>query len=427
MSVARVLCLCLALAVAAAADKVVLKDGRSFDGVIVEENDSSVRIKTSKATLTFPREQIASVERAGGAAAEREVRLATLDPTKPAGYLETAVWLAGDGKDACDLPTLQKLCAAASKLAPSQAYQAQMVLGKRLEETGARRKAAFAYARALLAKPGDAEAGGKIEGMRQALVDEAKADLEQLAAALELVLADKIAEALPALSRAEGKAGSELASAMLGMSMTAFHLDVANRVPCKDCEGKGVRYCVVCEGKAMNVCKECNGTGERPGATGTDMEDFAKKVCRHCFGLKNLLCERCKAERDVVISYVPLGSSRRADATVHTKAGAEAEALKKEINLNTWMQVHSGHKLWGIRYEEPTVGGKSTCATCAGVKYTPPAVPPPLDKIREYLLEVKGFAEGRKTYDPVPAVKEAWDASAIADGLLRYRGGKWLK
>ncbi len=427
MKAVRLLCLVLALAAVAGADKVVLKDGRSYDGVIVEETDASVRIKTSKATLTFTRDQIASVERAGGAAAGREERLATLDPTKPAGYLETAVWLTGEGKDACDLPTLQKLCAAASKLAPSQAYDAQMLLGKRLEETGAKRAAAFAYMRALLAKPGDAEAKGKIDGMRAGLEADAKADMAKLAEALDLVLEEKYAEALPVLMAAEGKAMSEMAGAALGMSMKAFSQDISNRVPCKDCGGKGVRFCAQCEGKAMYVCKECNGTGEKPGAKGTDLEDFAKKVCRHCFGLKNLLCERCKAERDVVISYVPLGSSRRADATVHTKAGSEGEALKKEINLVTFMQVHSGHKIWGIRYEEPTVGGKSTCVTCGGLPYTPPAVPPAVDKIRAFAEEVKSRVDGKKPYDPVPAVTEAFDASAIADGLLRYRGGKWIK
>jgi hypothetical protein len=95
---------CLAFAAASFADKVVLKDGRSYEGVVLDENETSVKIKTAKATLTFQRDQVASVERvAGGALQEREKRLAALDPARPAEYLALADWLTGKGRDAYDL------------------------------------------------------------------------------------------------------------------------------------------------------------------------------------------------------------------------------------------------------------------------------------------------------------------------------------
>lgn len=427
MKAVRLALMILALATLAAADKVVLKDGRTYDGVIVEENDAAVKIRTSKATLSIPRDQIASIERAGGATAEREKRLATLDPTRPAGYLETATWLAGDGKEACELPTLRRLCAAAAKLDPAQSRAAHMVLGRRLEETGALREAATAYARALLAKPGDPEAKGRIEALRPALETGAKAELADLAAAFDKVAMEKFDEALPVLLKAPGMAMAEMAPEMLGMSMAAFQRDIANRVKCRDCGGAGIRYCVVCEGKALRTCRKCNGTGEKEGAKGTDTESWADKACRDCYGLKSFLCERCKAERDIVISYIPMGNSRRADARVHQKAGAETEALKKELNLATLVQVHSGHQVWGIRAEEPTAGGKSTCATCAGLPFVAPANPPAFDRIRAFADEARSRAEGKKPYDPVPAPKDAFDAAAIEDGLLRYRNGKWIR
>ncbi len=427
MKVARLVCLLLAMGSIAAADRILLKDGRYYEGVILEETDALVIFRTGKETLEIPREQVQSINRSATPATEREKRLATLDPAAPNGYLEAATWLVASGKAACDLPTLRKLCAAASMLDPTLAWQAQMVLGKYLEESGDRREAALAYARAMRAKPADTAAKTAIDAMLKKLEEDARRDMTRLADALALVLHENYLEALPVLSQADRRALSEMAPEALGMSMTEFFRDIRSRVKCSDCDGQGIRYCPACAGKGFIACKTCSETGERPGASDKDRETFAGKVCRDCFGLGNRLCGRCFAERDIVISFRNRGNSRRADATVHAKAGEEGRALGKEISLDTWLQEPSKHEVRALRAGEPTTGGKSSCPTCEGTPFSPPGDPPPMDRIRAFMEEARSRAEGREPYDSVPSPRFMFEEADIADGLLRYRSGKWVK
>jgi len=45
------------------ADKLIMKDGRVFEGKIVEETDTTVKIKMAKGTIPFPKDQIEKIER----------------------------------------------------------------------------------------------------------------------------------------------------------------------------------------------------------------------------------------------------------------------------------------------------------------------------------------------------------------------------
>ncbi|KAF0243932.1 MAG: hypothetical protein FD180_2961 [Planctomycetota bacterium] len=416
--------LCLAFSAASFADKVVLKDGRTYEGVVLDENDASVKIKTAKATLTFQRDQVASVERAaGGALQEREKRLAALDPAKPADYLAVAEWMTGKGKEAYDLPTLRRLCAIASKLDANLSFDAQMLLGKSSEALGMRREAAMCYARAKLSKPANPEVRVRLDDLRQGLFDDARKEMEQLAAALDLVIQDRFEEALPKLQKAGALAKSEDAQRLMGMSVEELTRDIAKRVKCRTCEGAGEASCPACGGKALQTCSVCDGTGAKKGfSAGKEESGISNSVCRTCFGIGDLLCVKCKAERDIEIDY---GYSVK--RKVHATAGHEADALRAEVDLIKYVLKGSTRCVVSIHGLPPCPGGKTPCGTCQGIKYEPPRTPPPKDKIQLFMVEVVDCVKGQKAYDVVPAASTMYDPAAIADGCMLYRNGKWLK
>ncbi|MEK7467545.1 MAG: hypothetical protein AAB074_09050 [Planctomycetota bacterium] len=430
----RVAALLCALAAVCFADKVSLKDGRSYEGVVLEETDTFVKIKTAKATLTFQKDQVTSIEKiAGGALSERETKLAALDPGKPVGYLEVAYWITGKGKEAYDLPTLRRLCAAASKLDPKQAYDAQMVLGKKLEEASMKREAALAFARAQLAKPGDPEVRSRLDNLRQGLRDAAKVEMQDLAAALELVIAQDYAAALPKLQKSETLAMAEEANTQIGMSIEALTKDVAKRVKCKTCEGTAVTTCIGCEGDGLITCNVCDGLGSRKGfSAGKEEEGFSSSVCRSCYGVGSLLCAKCKAERDITMTFLcrelPLPKwDYVAPVTVHAKFSQELSAIKTAIDAIKYCHKTMRNPVTSISGGGATVGGMTNCGTCQGVKYAPPNTPPPTDQIRAYVADIQNRINGQKPYEVVPRVTEVFDKSALIDECLRYRNGTWVK
>ncbi len=424
--------MCIALilmgASAAFADKVILKDGRTFEGLVIENDETQVRIKMAKGVVSFPREQVESVELLDKALHQREEKFEALDPEKPAGYLATAEWLTSEGKDGCDLATLQRLVSAAVKLDPSLAYRAQMLLGARLETESRKRDAATAYARALRAKAGDAEATSRIERLRPLLQGSAKDELALLGACLQLILDGKYAEALPLLAKCERQAMTEAASRVLGVTFEALHEDISSRVRCSLCEGKGSRTCPACEGQGATTCAKCKGTGLAKNLEGNEGEvGIADKICRTCWGLRTILCRKCEAERDVTISYAMVRGRRREDSKVHAKAGAEEAALSKFIDLGKLEFRKSHEPVWGIGAGDPSPGGRIRCDACGGREFNPPSAPPDVDRIRRYLVEVRDCESGRTNYDAIPVVTDLFDPSPIADGKLRYRGGEWVK
>ena len=430
-SIAALLC---ALAAVCFADKVNLKDGRTYEGVVLEDTDTSVKIKTAKATLTFQKDQVASVEKiAGGALSERETKLAALDPAKPVAYLEVAYWITGKGKEAYDLPTLRRLCAAASKLDPKQAYDAQMVLGKKLEDSSIKREAALAYARAQMAKPGDPEVRSRLDNLRQGLRDEAKVEMQDLAAALEMVIAEDYAGALPKLQKSETLAMAEEATTQIGMSIELLTKDVAKRVKCKTCEGSAESSCVACKGDGLINCNVCDGTGSKKGfSAGTEEEGFMSSVCRSCYGVGSLLCAKCKAERDITITFLfrdfPLPRwSYIAPVTVRAKYSRELDAMKTSVDMIKYVHKVAKNPVTSIRGDAACVGGRTPCGTCQGVKYAPPSFPPPNDKIRTYLTDIRDRINGQKPYEVIPRVTEVFDKAVLADECLRYRNGAWVK
>lgn len=364
---------------------------------------------------------------AGGALQERETRFSALDPAKPGGYLDAANWLTGKGKEAYDLPTLRRLCAAASMLDAKQAFEAQMLLGKKLEEANMKREAALAFARARVAKPGDPDARARLESLQEGLRDEAKREMAELATALDLVMGGDYEAALPKLQKSETLAMAEEAQAQIGMSIEALTKDVARRVKCRTCEGVAEVNCPACKGEKIIVCNACGGSGNKKGFTaGKEKEGISSSVCRTCFGCGSALCVKCKAERDITIRYW-WSTAYRDNVKVHAKAGHEAEALKTEIDLVTYTQKSLKWLVISVKGDEPTCGGRTPCGTCQGIKYDPPPSPPPVERLRLYREDVGNRINGQKPYEVLPKVTDVFDKAAIADEALRYRNGAWIK
>lgn len=426
----RIAVLLMAVAAVCHADKVTLKDGRVYEGVVLSEDDATIKIKTSRATLTFRKDQVESVERSGGGPVqEREKRLEALDPSRPTAYLELAQWMSGQGAEAFDLPTFRRACAAASKLDRNLAYDAQMTLGRKLAEIGQRREAAAAFTRAGRIRPDDGAAKKWLDDLQGGLRDDARKQIEELRTALETVANDDLPAALPRLRRCTANALAEKAKDYLGMTWDAFLKDVARRVKCEPCDGTALVKCPACEGKGVYTCSVCLGSGEKKTFTaGKDkFAMFANSVCRTCYGLRTVLCAKCKAERWIVISllYAKEPDSPK-DKRVKTTGGEEASDLGSEIDLGSYKSRDGGF-VTGMTAEVVVVGGRTPCGTCGGVKYDPPADPVNKAGVNLYIQAATDVVEGRAAYDVVGPTNGDYDEQVLSDGKLRYKEGKWTK
>jgi len=419
--------LTLALALAAGADKVVMKDGRTYEGVVLEENDKVVKLKTSRATLTLPRDQVASIEKTAGGTArvEREERMEALSPDKPVAYLELAEWLTGPGKDALEIETLKRLCNAASKLDRSLACRAQKVLAAAHDARGERAEACKAWLRAACADPEDAEAKEKAAAGKKEIDAATIADMKELLTAVDLVIAQKWKDAAIALRKTQSHLWADHVLDYTRMSIKELASDAQRRVVCDVCKGKGDEPCQKCGAKGLITCKTCEGKGRKSGVIGKGGKDptFAEYVCRSCHGMGSTLCVECGAQRDVKI--MSLDSKGQTVTQIHTEAGKERNALLKVVSLDTYKVLKSEAPLLNISPEAVSVGGLKLCATCHGVKYDPPATWPDYEGLKRYKAALEDRISGKTPIGEVLADGSYFDAVVIEQGCMRYSGGKW--
>jgi hypothetical protein len=229
----------LGLARSAAADRIVTKDGKTFDGKILEETKAEIRIEVKvrglSATQTFKRDEIASVI-----------------------HGDIAPAAAPDGAG----PVSR-----ASDPAPSVNMSAATAAERMLRAFAARKLAdaievfhAFDGARRREGAPVNAEAE------RRALAE--------AATRLKLDLA------------ALGIDGRDLAGVLVVAAVRLAHR-------CEDCEGKGGASCAACEGTGSARCPACNGLksyacGTCGGARFTKCPSClgvnARKMCTACNG-----------------------------------------------------------------------------------------------------------------------------------------------
>ncbi|MBI2923324.1 MAG: hypothetical protein HYY18_19890 [Planctomycetes bacterium] len=412
--------LCLALAAVALADKLVLKDGRTYEGTIVEESDEKVTIRTAKATLTFPRKDVESIEKGSNPVEEREKRLTALDPDSPGGYLEAAEWLVTQ-KELADEATVSKLCNIASYLDPALAGQAQVTLGRFLLAKGKRPEAAAAFQRAISGDPANKDAHAALKDLKGEASEAAKKQMRQLDKALELVRMQKYKEAVAALRKCTKLAFADKAPQFLNMTIEEFANDLQSRLPCETCKGKMKDKCTPCKGTGLIECTSCGGTGKRKGLPKN--ATFAQETCKSCWRAGALLCQSCGAKRDVTINF-----NKEKDGTQKKKitleAGVEKVAWATAVRLATWKRESDGALVTALEYDTVR-GGIRTCPECKGIPYSPPTTAINMEGIAVYREEIEKRVSGSIDTDEAGATSNPFDESAIEDKKFRYEGGNW--
>ena len=410
----------LAVAAVALADKIVTNDGRTFEGTIVEETPDKVTIRTAKATLSFPRKDIASIEKGSNPVEEREKRLNALDPDVPAGYLESAEWLVTQ-KELAEEATVSKLCNIAAYLDPALAGQAQVVLGKFLLAKGKRPEAAAAFQRAIAGDPGNKEAHAALKDLKGEASEAAKKQMKVLDKALELVQMLKYKEAIAALRKCTKLAFADKAPQYLNMTLEEFTNDLQSRLPCATCKGKLKDKCTPCKGTGMIECTSCGGTGKRKGVPKNPT--FAQETCRSCWRAGALLCQSCGAKRDVTINFNKEkdGSQKK---TITLEAGVEKVAWATAIRLATWKRDSDGALVTALEYH-PVRGGIRTCPDCKGIPYVVPTTAVNVEGVGQYRDEIEKRVSGSVDTDEAGASGVPFDEAVIEDKKFRYEGGNW--
>lgn len=79
------------------ADRIVLKDGRAFDGAVVEESTAAIRFRSGKVSFWIPRADVARLERAEEPAAEAARRRSALAAGDADGRVALAAWCEAQG------------------------------------------------------------------------------------------------------------------------------------------------------------------------------------------------------------------------------------------------------------------------------------------------------------------------------------------
>ncbi len=410
----------LALATAALADKVVLKDGRTYEGEILEQTADKVRIKTAKATLSFTSDQIESIERGSSGTLDRTKKLEALDRDKPAGYLELARWLAAGPAELQDEAILHRICSAAAYLEPSQGAEAQLLLAKVLLAHGKKKDAADAFTRVLAADPKNAEARQGLEGLIPIVEESCRASLEKIKPALKHVVEGQYANAVPLLRGAAGGYFAGRCKALTGLTMTELADDLQKRVPCLVCKGATTQTCPACKGAGVLTCKKCDGKGVRK--TSQEKPTFAQEICTQCFHVGQVLCEACDAERFLTVVYkVPVDGHKSVDVKV--KFGSERAALAKACSLSTWTKDNV--EVLSITAGPLTKGGALLCKSCRGIPYNPPPTAVNSQGVTAYLAEVEAQLKGTAKIEAVSPAETPFEESEVAGEKFRWENGKW--
>lgn len=421
--------LALSLACAAFADKVVLKDGKVYEGTVVEQTESSVRIRTAKAVLTFPMERVASIEKGDSLVAERDRLTAAIDPATPASYLKLAQWLAGSGREFFDPKLFVRLCEIATHLDPALGYDAQSLLSRHLEESGDTRGAALALKRALLSRPGDEAATKALAPLEKELAAKALEDVREFAKALDQINCDLLDSALERMQKIDPRVlpGSPLKA--LKKSFEAFRADIASRVPCRNCRGAQKLVCPDCAGKGEIICAKCQGKAVKPDWVGrADAADrFAESACPECCGVGSRSCRTCGARRPISIQFRAGAGTAKQPVQVIPEPGKDREALEKQISLSTY-KAKDGGAVSAIVPCKATAGGEIVCPGCKGALFAPPMEPVDRVAIKDCLEELKPYSDGKRSLTPFgDEIYDRCDKAAVADGNFRLRNGRWTK
>lgn len=284
--------LLLAAALVARADKVYLKDGRSFEGKVVEETEDAIKLKMSKGTIPIKKADIDRIEQGTSPAEELETMLEALTPSNAQGYVEAAEFCAARGVG--DGPTVERLANIAISLDPATCGRAQAAIGDWYSSKGNRARAAEAYQAAFTCDWKNPSLRDKYLKYRDTLVDQKKAQLRRLSESLQLTIDNRLADALPGLQASANAPGASLISTYAPgyANYAAFLADVRSRVPCKSCAGKLWLKCFACDGEGSFKCTVCDGKGFKETKKNGQVVD--RKDCGTCNKRGKVSCQKCK-------------------------------------------------------------------------------------------------------------------------------------
>ncbi len=422
-SFARIALLLLALATCAFADRLILKDGRSFEGDILEQTDAGVKIKTNKATLFFAADLIASVEKGTSPMQERSNRLEALEPDSPEKYVELAEWMLDAGKDVADAKIIRKVCNIAASLDPALAARAQLTLGKYLLARKEREDAATAFARALAAEAENEEAKKLLGTLSEERAAAARKQLQQLKEAVGAMADLKYKDALPKLRKVLKFYFADKCRDYTGMTIEQMEHDAQRRVPCEACKGRPLIPCKRCGGTGLLKCEKCEGTGKKKKVPAKPT--FLTEVCTDCYHMGWRLCADCAAERTITINWSREVEGRM-KLEIPLKGDNEWEVISKYVNMKTWARKKDGVTVTQID-GGPVKGGTAICKVCNGVLFDPPDKEVDTFKIREYMAAMDERITGKVAIETLGPADSVYDPAEVFDHKFRWKDGKWVE
>ncbi|KAF0244848.1 MAG: hypothetical protein FD180_2150 [Planctomycetota bacterium] len=281
-----------AAALFAHADKVFMKDGKVWEGKVVDEKEDVIKLKVKSGTIPLKRADIDHIEKGTSALEELDVLLETLVPSNPAGYVDAARLCVDRG--AGDGPTVERLANIAISLDPALCGRAQEAIGDWYFAKGNRARAAEAYLAAFTADWKSPSIKDKFLKHRDGIAEQQKTQTRRLSDSVQLAIDGRLSEAIAGLQASTNAPGASLISTYVRgyANFQAFVSDVRSRVPCKNCEGKLWTKCISCSGEGGFKCSTCGGTGVKiTTVNGT----VTKRVeCSSCDGKGTIRCTRCK-------------------------------------------------------------------------------------------------------------------------------------
>ncbi|MCE9581046.1 MAG: hypothetical protein K8T20_00870 [Planctomycetes bacterium] len=286
------LALVLAAAIIAQADRIFMKDGRTFEGKVIEETDDVIKLKMSKGTIPLKRAEIDRIEKGVSVAEEVDAMLEALTPSNPTGYVEAAEMCISKGTG--DGPTIERLGNIATSLDPSLCSRAQTAIGDWYSQKGNRARAAVAYLAAYTADWKNQAVRDKFLKHRDSLAEQKKSQMKRLGESIQLAIDDRLAEAIPGLQASLNAPGACLVSTYVPTyrNFAALVADIRARVPCKTCAGKLWIKCYSCNGEGSFKCAACAGKGYKElKKNGVVVE---KKDCAPCSGTGSIRCAKCR-------------------------------------------------------------------------------------------------------------------------------------
>jgi hypothetical protein len=282
----------LTLALFAHADKIIMKDGRSWEGKIVEETDDVIKLKMSKGTIPIKKADIDRIEKGTSAVETLDVLLEALTPSNPAGYVDAARLCVE--KNAGDGPTVERLANIAISLDPALCGRAQEVIGDWYFAKGNKARAAEAYLTGYIADWKNPTIKEKFLKNREGIADQQKAMTRRLADSVQLAVDGRLSEAMAGIQACANAPGASLISSYVPTypNYQAFVADVRARVPCKNCDGKLWTKCITCNGEGSFKCSACGGSGVKITTVNGTVTKRAE--CTSCDGKGSIRCTRCK-------------------------------------------------------------------------------------------------------------------------------------